>query len=69
MPRAARQSVVVDMTIRHPMLLTASIWSTAPPGLTPVSFRRLRDRPVSGGVQGTPVRISYLLRELVITIR
>jgi hypothetical protein len=69
LPRAARQSVVVDMTIRHPMLLTASIWSTVPPGLPPPASRRLRDWPVSGEVQGTPVRISYLLRELVVTIR
>jgi len=31
--------------------------------------RRLRDRPANEGGQGTPLRISYLPRELVITIR
>jgi hypothetical protein len=69
LPHAARRLVVVDTTARHPMLLAASIWSTAPPGFgssrVPPLARPAHER--SG--QETPVRISYLPRELVITIR
>ena len=51
LPRAARHSVGFDMTARHPMRLTARIWSTVPPALAPLTSRRLRDGLVSEGVR------------------